>query len=182
MKQKIDSIIGGIIRSFYIYNDTYLGAFLAVVSAILFSMSFSIKIVKEPVSAVDTARFFPQLVFGVLVPIGVVLIVRGIIKSGTLRESAPQGEVLDAQILAFKRSIVALIAIAVFIAGMEPVGYIPMAIIYMVFNMFYMSERAAWKPWLFILVAVLVAAASYFLFRQFVYVRLPAGILKGVLG
>ena len=70
----------------------------------------------------------------------------------------------------------------VIIALMEPVGYIPMASLYMLFNMFYMCERKAWKPVLFVIVAVAVALATYFLFRQFVYVRLPAGILKGVLG
>ena len=65
---------------------------------------------------------------------------------------------------------------------MQPIGYIPMAILYMLFNMFYMCERAAWKPVTFVIVSVLVAVISYWLFRQFIYVRLPAGILKGVLG
>ena len=76
----------------------------------------------------------------------------------------------------------ALLAIVIFIAGMEPIGYIPMAILYMMFNMFYMCEKAAWKPVLFLIVSVAVALLSYFLFRQFVYVRLPAEVLKGVLG
>ena len=57
-----------------------------------------------------------------------------------------------------------------------------LSILYMLFNMFYMCERAAWKPWLFVIVAVVVAVGAYFIFRQFIYVRLPAGILKGVLG
>ena len=65
---------------------------------------------------------------------------------------------------------------------MEPLGFIPAAILYMLFNMFYMCEKAAWKPWLFVIVAVLVAVGAYFIFRQFIYVKLPAGILKGVLG
>lgn len=182
MKQKIDHLVAGIIRGFHIYNDTILGAFLAIASAALFVMSFSIKIMKTPISSVDTARFFPQLVFGALMPIGIVLVVRGLFKAKSQRATAPTGEKLEAQVLAFKRSIVALLAIVIFIVGMQPIGYIPMAILYMLFNMFYMCERAAWKPVLFVVVSVAVAVASYFLFRQFVYVRLPAGILKGVLG
>ena len=182
MKQKLDEVIAGMIRGFHIYNDTILGAILFLGSLALFILSFSIKIMKNPVSSVDTARFFPQLIFGALMPLGLVLIVRGLLQAKLQKKTAPEGEKLEAGVTAFKRSIVALLAITVFIALMEPVGYIPMAILYMLFNMFYMCERKAWKPVLFVIVAVVVALASYFLFRQFVYVRLPAGILKGVLG
>ena len=62
------------------------------------------------------------------------------------------------------------------------VAIIPAAILYMLFNMFYMCEKEAWKPVTFVIVAVVVTVAVYFLFRQFVYVKLPGGILKGVLG
>ena len=182
MKQKVDKVIAGIIRGVHTYNDTVLGAGLLILSVSMFIMSFSIKIMKAPVSDVDTARFFPQMVFGALIPLSIILIVRGILRAKTLRESAPEGEVLDARITAFKRAIVALVAIAVFILLLEPVGFIPMAILYMLFNMFYMCEKAAWKPVLFVIVAVVIAVAVYFLFKKFVYVTLPGGILKGVLG
>ena len=71
--KKIDKVIGGIIRAFHTYNDTILGAILFVGSLILFLQSFSIPLMKDPVSAVDTAKFFPQLVFGVLMPLGILL-------------------------------------------------------------------------------------------------------------
>lgn len=180
--KKIDNVIAGIIRGFHIYNDTILGAILFVGSLILFIQSFSISIMKSPVSSLDTARFFPQLVFGALMPIGILLIIRGFIRAKDLKASAPEGEKLEAGVTAFKRSVVALAAIAVFLLLMEPLGFIPAAILYMLFNMFYMCERAAWKPWLFVIVSVAVAVGAYFIFRQFIYVRLPAGILKGVLG
>ena len=180
--KKVDKAIAGIIRGFHIYNDTILGALLFVVSLIAFIRSFSIPIMKTPVSTADTARFFPQLVFGVLMPLGIMLIIRGLIRAKDLRASAPEGEKLEAGVTAFKRSVVALAAIAIFILLMEPVGFIPMAIIYMLFNMFYMCEKEAWKPVTFVIVAVVVPVAVYFLFKQFVYVRLPLGILKGVLG
>ena len=182
MKQKVDKVIAGIIRGVHIYNDTVLGALLLILSVIMFIMSFSIKIMKTPVSSVDTARFFPQLVFGALIPLGIILIIRGIIQAKMRKDSAPSGEKLEASITAFKRSIVALLAIFVFILLLEPVGFIPMAILYMLFNMFYMCEKEAWKPVTFVIVAVVVTVAVYFLFRQFVYVKLPGGILKGVLG
>ena len=178
----IDKVIGGIIRAFHTFNDTILGAILFCGSLILFIQSFSIQLMREPVSVVDTPRFFPQLVFGVLMPLGILLIIRGIIRSKELKKTAPEGEKLQAGITAFKRSVVALLAIAVFLALMEPLGFIPAAILYMIFNMFYMCEKEAWKPVLFVVVAVVVAVGAYFIFRQFIYVKLPTGILKGVLG
>ena len=180
--KKIDKVIAGIIRAFHIYNDTILGAILFCGSLILFIQSFSISLMREPVSVVDTPRFFPQLVFGVLMPLGILLIIRGFIRAKGLKETAPEGEKLEKGVVAFKRSIVALVAIAVFLLLMEPLGFIPAAILYMLFNMFYMCERAAWRPWLFVIVAVVVAVGAYFIFRQFIYVKLPTGILKGVLG
>ena len=182
MQQKLDRVIAAMIRGFHTYNDTILGAILFVASLILFIQSFSIPLMKDPVSTVDTAKFFPQLVFGVLMPLGILLIIRGLIRAKSLKDSAPTGEKLEAGIVAFKRSIVALVAIAVFLLLMEPLGFIPAAILYMLFNMFYMCEKAAWKPWLFVIVSVAVAVGAYFIFRQFIYVKLPAGILKGVLG
>ena len=180
--KKIDKLIGGIIRAFHTYNDTILGAFLFIASLILFLQSFSISLMKEPVSPVDTAKFFPQLVFGTLMPLGILLVIRGLIRAKGLKATAPEGEKLEKGIVAFKRSIVALLAIAIFIAGIEPIGFIPMAIIYMLFNMFYMSEKAGWKPVTYVIVAVAVAIGAYFIFRKFIYVKLPTGLLKGVLG
>ena len=180
--KKIDKVIGGIIRAFHTYNDTILGAILFIGSLILFIQSFSISLMRDPVSTVDTPRFSPQLVFGVLMPLGILLIIRGLIRAKDLRASAPEGEKLEKGIVAFKRSIVALAAIAIFLLLMEPLGFIPAAILYMLFNMFYMCEKAAWKPVTFVIVAIVVAVGAYFIFRQFIYVKLPTGILKGVLG
>ena len=71
--KKIDKAIAGMIRAFHTYNDTILGAFLFIISLILFLKSFSISLMRDPVSVVDTPRFFPQLVFGVLI---IVLLVK----------------------------------------------------------------------------------------------------------
>lgn len=80
MKQKIDRLAGAIVLGFHIYCDVILGAVLAVVGAAGFYHSFFIRIMREPVAAVDTARFFPQLVFGALIPVGIVMALLGIRK------------------------------------------------------------------------------------------------------
>ena len=97
------------------------------------------------------------------------------------KSSVPTGEELSASVLALKRSVITFAFIFSFILLMVPLGFIPTAIIYMVTSMFFMASKEIWKPKAYIITAVIVALACYFLFREFLYVRLPAGILEGVL-
>ena len=182
MKRKIDSLAAAVVLGFHIYCDVILGAILAVGSVIPFGLSFSIRIMKEPVSVTDTARFFPQLVYGALIPVGIAMALMGIRKIKENRASAPAGQALADSVQALERGIIVLISIAVFIALMEPIGFIPTAIVYMIFSMLFMSTRDGWKPVIYVVVAIIVAIACFFLFRKFVYVELPTGILEGVLG
>ena len=182
MKQKIDRLAGAIVLGFHIYCDVIFGAVLAVVGAAGFYHSFFIRIMREPVAAVDTARFFPQLVFGALIPVGIVMALLGIRKIKVNRGSAPTGQVLDNSVQALERGIIILLSIAVFIALMAPLGFIPTAILYMVFSMLFISTKDGWKPVIYVVTAVVVAIACFFLFRKFVYVELPTGLLEGVLG
>ena len=182
MKEKVDSCVAAIVRGFHIYTDVILGAVTLIFAGIMLYLAGTIKIMKEPVSVIDTARFFPRLVFGALIPVALVILIRGIMQIKGKRKTAPQGEALDASVLAFERGVIALASIALFIALMEPVGFIPTAILYMIGSMFFMSVKEGWKPVAYVLTAVLVAVLCYFFFRKFVYVRLPSGILKGVLG
>ena len=52
----------------------------------------------------------------------------------------------------------------------------------MVFSMLFMSTKDGWKPVIYVVTAVVVAIACFFLFGKFVYVELPTGLLEGVLG
>ena len=137
---------------------------------------------KTPVSVMDTAQFFPRMVFGSLIPISIVILIKGLLAVKFKKQTVPTGDALAASVLGFERAVVALVLIGLFVALMEPIGFIPTAIAYMIVSMFYMSVKENWKPVAYLLTAVILALACYFLFRQFVYVRLPAGILKGVLG
>lgn len=181
MKTKIDAISEKIVLGFHIYSDVILGVFLTVFSAYMFMDSFSIKIMKEPVSPIDTARFFPRLVFGTLVIIGIAMAIMGWKKRFENKATAPSGEKLASSVLALQRGLIAVLSIALFMLLMEPIGFIPTAILYMAGSMFFMASKEAWKPKAYIIVSIIVAIACYFLFREFVYVRLPAGILGGVL-
>ena len=177
----IDRPVASIVRIYHVYRDVILGVVLLAIATYMFYFAGTITIMKEPVSAVDTARFLPRLVFGAMIPISIVILVRGIRAIHANKETLPQGQALDDSVLAFKRGLIALISIGIFIALMEPLGFIPAAIIYMIFSMFFMSVKEGWKPVAYIITAVLVAVLCYFLFKKFIYVQLPQGILKGVL-
>lgn len=181
MKKTIDAISEKIVLGFHIYSDIILGVFLTVFSAYMFMDANSIKIMKEPVSPIDTARFFPRLVFGALILIGIAMTILGVRKLAENKATAPSGEKLSASVMALQRGVIAVAAIALFIFVMEPLGFIPTAILYMVGSMFFMADKEVWKPKAYILTAVIVAVICFFFFREFVYVRLPAGILEGAL-
>lgn len=182
MKQKLDTCVAAVVKGFHIYTDVILGVILLAFACYMFYFAGTIKIMKDPVSAVDTARFFPRIVFGALIPVSIIIAVRGVRKIKARRETAPAGEAMAASVQAFERGVFALVCIAVFIALMPKLGFIPAAILYMVGSMFFMSVKEGWKPVAYVITAVVVAVACYYLFRQFVYVRLPGGILEGVLG
>lgn len=176
----IDRPVAAIVRFYHVYRDVILGVVLVAVAAYMFYFAGTISIMKEPVSAVDTARFLPRLVFGTMIPVGIVILLQGVRAIHANKETVPEGQALDDSVLAFKRGVIALVSIGIFIALMQPLGFIPAAIIYMIFSMFFMSVKEGWKPVAYVVTAVLVAVLCYYLFKKFVYVQLPQGILKGV--
>ena len=180
MKKIIDNISEKIVVGFHLYSDIILGVFLTLFSAYMFYETWFIQIKKLAVSPVDTARFFPRLVFGGLVIIGIAMTVLGFRKLPENKETVPTGEKLAASVLGLQRGVVAVVCIGIFILLMESLGFIIAAVIYMVGSMFFMGSKEVWKPVLYVAVAVVVAIACYYLFKKFVYVQLPAGILKGV--
>ena len=182
MKEVFDRPVAAIVRFYHVYCDVILGAVLLMIGAYMFYFAGTIKIMKDPVSVVDTARFFPRLVFGAMIPTALVILMEGSRKIRKNRETIPEGEKLAESVTAFERGLIALVMIGIFIALLEPLGFIPAAILYMVSSMFFMSMKEGWKPAAYVITAVVVAVACYFLFRKFVYVRLPEGILKGVFG
>ena len=182
MKEVFDRPVAAIVRFFHVFCDVILGVGLLAGTSYMLYFAGTIKIMKEPVSVIDTARFFPRLVFGAMIPVALVILVEGIRKIGKNRETIPEGEKLAASVMAFERGFIALVMIGAFVGLMEPLGFIPTAILYMVSSMFFMSVKEGWKPAAYVITAVIVAAGCYFLFRRFVFVQLPAGILKGVLG
>lgn len=141
-----------------------------------------LKISAQSITALDSAQFIPKLTFGGLIFLGLIVSIQGVGKISQNKMSCPEGDVLEASVVGFKRALVAVVSIGMFIFLMTRMGFIFAAIIYLVFNMYFMVERRGWKHKTYFMVAVIISVSCFYLFDKFIFVRLPLGFLKGVMG
>ena len=177
----LTKIMGKIIRFLQVYQNIVIGGIVIAFSVAMLFASSSIRVDKFSSSPVDNAAFLPRLIFGVLIVIGVVLIIMGIQDIKKNKEKLLEGEALEKVSKETLRSLGALLMLAVYILCFKPVGFIISSIVYLVAMMFYMTKKEDRKPILFIIISVVMTLVVYFCFKQFLYIYLPAGILKGVL-
>lgn len=115
--------------------------------------------------------FFPSFLSGGLFIFSALLFIsafRGKSKGGNtplnLSEKGPQ------------RGLVMLAAAVVFTAVMEPLGFIPTAIVFLTLMMLVMGIR---KPVIIVCAPTLITVAVWALFEKLLHLSLPAGILSG---
>ncbi|MBF4693147.1 tripartite tricarboxylate transporter TctB family protein [Fusibacter ferrireducens] len=182
MTKKIDVFISLIIRGFYTYSDIVLGFIIVAVSAGLYMNTSHLKVSAQSITPMDSAQFVPKLTFGILIFLGIIILLQGVKKIKENKKALPEGEQLIAAIIGFKRATIALTSIALFILLMTRISFIIAAILYLMFNMYFMVERRGWKHKTYFITAVIVSISLYYLFNRFIYVKLPLGFLKGVIG
>ena len=155
----LTKIMGKIIRFLQVYQNIVIGGIIIAFSVAMLINSATIRVDKFSSSPVDNAAFLPRLIFGILIVVGIVMIIQGIqdIKKN-------KQKLLLVYILCFK-----------------PVGFIISSILFLIGMMFYMTKKEDRKPIVFIVISVAMTLVVYFCFKKFLYIYLPAGILKGVL-
>ena len=174
-------VMGKIIRFLQIYQNVFIGALIIVFSVVMLFASTSIRVDKFASSPVDKASFLPRLVFGILIVIGIVMIIQGIQDIKKNREKALEGAALDKASGEVLRSLGALGMLFLYILCFKPVGFIVSSILFLIAMMYYMTKKEDRKPLIFIITSVAMTLIVYFCFKKFLYIYLPAGILKGVL-
>lgn len=182
MAKKIDALIGTIICGFHTYRDIALGCIVTAASIALYVNASHLKISAHSISSLDSAQFMPKLTFGLIAILGILIGIQGIKNVKENKENKPQGDRLEASILGFKRSLIAVFSIAAFIFLMTRLSFIIAAIMYLIFNMYFMVERRGWKHKTYFIVAVVISLACFYLFDKYIFVTLPLGFLKGVIG
>ena len=177
----LTKIMGKIIRFLQVYQGIVIGAIVIAFSTGLLINSATIRVDKFSSSPVDNAAFMPRLIFGILIVIGIVMIVQGIQNIKKNKKKLLESEALEKASMETLRSLGALLMLAAYILCFKPVGFIISSILFLVGMMFYMTKKEDRKPIVFIIISVVMTLVVYFCFKKFLYIYLPAGILKGVL-
>ncbi len=182
MAKKIDALIKKIICGFHIYSDIALGSILTLASIALYINASHLKISAHSVTALDSAQFVPKLAFGLITILSILVFIQGLKKVKDNKETCPRDEKLEAAVVGFKRTVIAVLSIGVFIFLMTRISFMIAAIMYLIFNMYFMVERRGWKHKTYFTVAIVVSVSCFYLFDKYIYVTLPLGFLKGVFG
>ena len=179
---KIDTLLCRWLRFFRVYYNVIFDLAIIALSVVFLFITQTILISSLSVSVYDSSRFMPYVVFVLIIFFAIFDLVKAIRE---LPENRDSEKLADEAILAgceqMKRAVAALGLLALTIALMNRLGFIISAILYMFCNMMFMTKKENRKPLQYIIISVLVAVAVYFAFKKFIYVYLPAGILKGVL-
>ena len=176
----IDNLLSRWLKFFHVYRDCVFSIFVLVISSVFLVISGSIPISSLSISVFDSSRFLPQLVFGMLIFFSIISFIKALKDLPEKKENPLTDEDRVQRIQQMKRAIVSLALIAVAIFLMPRLGFVITATIYMFVNMMFMTQKEYRKPIRYVIVAALFAVGIYLAFREFIYVYLPAGILKGV--
>ena len=176
----LEQALGKLIRFHRIYQNIVLGIVVIAFSAFMLNAAASIKVIASSATSIDNAAFLPRIVFGLLIVVSLLLIITGFRQITANRVTAPEGEALEKAAKETLRSLGALAMLFVYIFCFNRLGFVISSMIYMVGLMLYMTKRESRKPILFVVIAVAMTLIVYFCFKQFLYIYLPNGILKGV--
>ncbi|TWT06519.1 tripartite tricarboxylate transporter TctB family protein [Planococcus sp. CPCC 101016] len=166
------------------HEDVFSGAFLLVVSVIIFITSFSFEALTT--SLVGPA-FMPQIIAIIMAIFSVIITVSGFKKSKSatektttpeeVKEEELQEELIVTEKKSYKPVLISLALMIGYVALLSYVGFLIMTIVYIFLQMLLLSHITHRKVWLFLLISVVTSAAIYYLFRNVFYVMLPTGII-----
>ncbi len=117
--------------------------------------------------------FFPSILAGFLILFSSVLLIKAL-----LGQSKGKVEPLRLSDKGVQRGLITLGATIVFCIVLEPLGFIPTSIIFLVFMMWILGKR---KPLPFLLAPPLVTMGIWMVFEKVLNLSLPAGVLTDIL-
>ena len=117
--------------------------------------------------------FFPNILAGFLILFSVILFINAL-----RGRSVGKVEALRLSNKGVQRGLVTLAATIVFCAILEPFGFIPSSIIFLVFMMLLMGNR---KPLQLTIAPLLVTFSIWLIFEKLLNLSMPAGVLVDIL-
>jgi hypothetical protein len=117
--------------------------------------------------------YFPSIMAGLLVLFSAALLVNALL--GRSKGSVTPLRWSDEGV---RRGLVTFVAAAVFCAVLDPIGFIPMSIVFLVFMAWLLGKRS-WK--VFVLAPPLITLAVWLVFEKVLHLALPPGLLIDLL-
>ncbi|SDG85155.1 tripartite tricarboxylate transporter TctB family protein [Propionivibrio dicarboxylicus] len=117
--------------------------------------------------------FFPTILASLLIIFSLVLIVNAL-------RGKSKGEVTPLKLSdkGVQRGLITLVAAIVFCIALDPIGFIPTAIVFLACMMWVMGNR---KPMLMIVVPPLITLSIWLIFEKVLNLSMPAGLLIDIL-
>lgn len=178
--KSLNRIMGNIIRFLHIYQSVVIGVVIFLGSAFLMYFTKDILVSSSGLTTIDRASFLPQIVFCVLMALSVLHVVVGVRQAKTNAATAPEGQELEKKATQTLRSLAALMLLFGYVFLLDKLGFVISSILYMVATMWHMTRKEDRRPVIFIVVSAVLTVVVYFCFKEFLYIYLPNGILKGV--
>lgn len=167
-------------------NDLISGMVLCIFAAWYFVMATQIKIMKMLATTWLNASSVPKFWGFLLFVLGIVLIIRGAkaVRAVKKESYVPEKKTLQERSSAFLKAnsqvILMFLDLGLFIVLMNPLGFLIDCFLFL-FAQFNILQRKDERKWIFSAVlALIVSLVIYVLFRHFLKMPLPQGILKGI--
>lgn len=163
------------------YEDWLVALFYLVVTVVYTSQIPGIKHTK--ISPVDS-RFLPAILSAGMAVLTVFQVYNAV-KKHQAQKAAPAAEeteeVPEAQRPEYRRAMMTLASSLLYVAILQPVGFVISSILYLELQMCVMAPREKRKPVRFLIISIAAVIVVYFVFHNLLRLMLPNGILTGIL-
>lgn len=158
------------------YKDALAAAVLLLIFAFFLSSSEHIQVMIA--SSVD-AKFFPIVICSFAMVLCAINVAVGIVRGNRLRRAEAGWEEQSGQVdkEAAVKSALSIAWIIVYLALIEPLGFVLASALYLFGQIMLLSQRGKRRPLLYLVIAAAVSLACYLFFRNVFYLMLPSGLL-----
>lgn len=129
-----------------------------------------------------TNHFVPYLWGGFLLFLGLYVAVRGVLKRSAFIKAGGKITPFDLnKAIDGKREVIgSFVVLTIYVALMDAVGFVPMTIAYLFFQILVLTPKHEWKKAYIpaLITGIICAVVLYYIFRYRLNVLLPSGILK----
>lgn len=164
-------------------NDLLTGIIFCLFSGAYFIMATQIAIPNSLMASLLDASSVPKLWGGMMFILGVIILIRGLIKMNAAKKAGYVPATGNFAAKAKKavweaRSAIAMFVILfIYIAIMQPVGFLVSTILFLLGEFFVLTRKEERKLWVIIVMAVVFGTAIYVLFKYGFSMPLPRGIV-----